>query len=416
MNKWKPDRTEFYEAASAMGYYGTDVGGLTGIKDNVRKFWEDIFIKKICSTFIEKILSRGKGIRILDIGAGAGEGYDLLTHIPPQNPISTDNRHFLLEEFEIEKYLGVDVSQPLISKGRKRFRKKPNVSFEYGEFEAGLPSYVLQEKPFDLYASFYSSLSHFEPDSIERLFERIFKHAKNGSFLLLDLPGKFSPAWPKYWAEKKVMLPYTLAYYLPEQTERKKIEWFNVCFWTVEELRKRLKDAFISSGASMGKAYFLDRSIFVGRHMDTGLLSTKALPLRYQVNCLLDQGFRADISQLKVDFIHLEEYKNLNSKVWERISDYQRQWNRIVYLLEALNIKDDVKVKSFIENTDIELMSDELKFITWLFRNADRFPVVDFWASIIGPQVGVILRNIEMSYSEGLGCGHGLVCAVEILK
>jgi len=77
---------------------------------------------------------------------------------------------------------------------------------------------------------------------------------------------------------------------------------------------------------------------------------------------------------------------------------------------------EDVKVKEFIENTNIELMSDDLKFITWLFRNADRFPVVDYWASIIGPQVAVVLRNLEMSYTEGVGCGHGLVCAVEILK
>ncbi len=66
MNKWKPNRTEFYEAASAMGYYGTEEGGLTGIKDNVRKFWEDIFVKRVCTPFIEKVLSEKKGIRILD--------------------------------------------------------------------------------------------------------------------------------------------------------------------------------------------------------------------------------------------------------------------------------------------------------------------------------------------------------------
>jgi SAM-dependent methyltransferase len=416
MNKWKPNRTEFYEAASAMGYYGTDEGGLTGIKDNVRKFWEDIFIKRVCSTFIGKILSKKKGLRILEIGAGAGEGYDLLTHIPPSNPISTDNRHFLLEEREVEKYLGIDISQPLISKARKRFRKKINVSFEYDELGLGLPSFALQEKPFDLYASFYSSLSHLEPANVEKIFEQIFRHAKNGSFFVGDLQGKFSPSWPKYWAEQKLMLPYTMAFYVPQQMEGKKIEWFNICFWSIEELKKNLKNAAKNSGVSIGKSYFLDRSIFVGRHMDTGLLSTKPMPLRYQVNRLLDQGFRADISQLKVDLSHLEEYKDINPKVWERIADYQRQWNRIVYLLEALNVKDDIKVKNFIENTDIELMSDELKFITWLFRNADRFPVVDFWASIIGPQVGVILRNIEMSYEEGVGCGHGLVFAVEVLK
>ncbi len=308
------------------------------------------------------------------------------------------------------------MSQQLISKGRRRFRKKNNVSLEYGEVGEGLPAFVLQEKPFDLYAAFYSSLSHLEPESFEKLLEHIFRHAKKGSFFVADLQGKYCPSWPKYWAEEKQMLPFTMAYYMPEQSERKKIDWFNVCFWTVEELKKRLKAAAKAAGAEIGKLYFLDRCIFVGRHMDTGLLSTKPFPLRYQVNRLLDQGFRADISQLKLDLSHLEDYKNIDPKVWERITDYQRQWNRLVYLLEALNIKDDVKVKSFIENTDIELMSDELKFITWLFRNADRFPAVDFWASIMGPQVGVILRNIEMSYSEGVGCGHGLLCAAEILK
>jgi SAM-dependent methyltransferase len=416
MNKWKPSRTEFYEAAAAMGYYGTEEGGLSGIKDNVRKFWEDIFIKKICSSFVESMLSRKKNPRILDIGAGTGDGFDILTHIPPLNPVSSDKKHFLMEDYEVEKYLGIDVSQSLISKGRKRFRKNANIVFEYGDVSEGLPYPVLKEKPFDLYVSFYNSLSHLDSDNLEKLLEQIFKHAKNGSVIIFDLHGKYSPSWPKYWAEEKNMLPYTMSYYLPDESEKKKIKWFNVCYWTADDLRRKINSSAKNAGVDLGKFFLFDRSIFIGRHMDTALLSTKSMPLRYQVNRLLDHNFRADISQLKIDLDHLEEYKDINPKAWERICDYQRQWNRVVYLLEALNVRDDVKVKSFIENTDIELMSDELKFVTWLFRNADRFPVVDFWASIIGPQVAVILRNIEMSYSQGTGCGHGLICAVEILK
>ena len=45
MIKWKPNRTEFYESAVSMGFYGREDSGLTGKKDNVRKFWEDVFIK-----------------------------------------------------------------------------------------------------------------------------------------------------------------------------------------------------------------------------------------------------------------------------------------------------------------------------------------------------------------------------------
>jgi hypothetical protein len=132
---------------------------------------------------------------------------------------------------------------------------------------------------------------------------------------------------------------------------------------------------------------------------------------------LLDHGYRGEVEHLRIDLTHLENYKkNLDKKVWARLVDYQRKWNKLIFLLEALMHSEDAKVKNFLENTDIELMSDDLKFITWLYRNNDRFPVVDFWASIIGPQIAVILRNMEMSYSEGVGCGHGLLCALEVIK
>ena len=49
-------------------------------------------------------------------------------------------------------------------------------------------------------------------------------------------------------------------------------------------------------------------------------------------------------------------------------------------------------------------------------RNADRFPVFDFWASIMRPQVACVLRNHELNLPDGLGCGHSLFCVVEIQK
>jgi len=52
--------------------------------------------------------------------------------------------------------------------------------------------------------------------------------------------------------------------------------------------------------------------------------------------------------------------------------------------------------------------------LAWIFRNAARFPVVDFWASVMGPQVACVLRNLEFLLPRGLGCGHGLLCVVEI--
>ena len=74
---------------------------------------------------------------------------------------------------------------------------------------------------------------------------------------------------------------------------------------------------------------------------------------------------------------------------------------------------DNPRVKQIIESSTGQL-TDELKMLAWLFRNADRFPVVDFWASIMGPQVACILRNLELSLPDGIGCGHSLFCIVEV--
>ena len=100
-------------------------------------------------------------------------------------------------------------------------------------------------------------------------------------------------------------------------------------------------------------------------------------------------------------------------QVWARLQDYKEKWNCVINLVEALLPGNDSAVSHLIETTSQDI-SNELKFLTWFYRNAYRFPAVDFWASVMGPQIAVILRNIEMSLGQALGCGHGLLCVVEI--
>ena len=302
MNKWKPNRTEFYESAVSMGFYGREDSGLTGKKDNVRKFWEDVFMKLVTRPFIENRPHDEKKLRILDLGSGSGEGFELLTHIPPSNPSKGVTKDFVLKNSDIELYRGVDISPSMINQGRANYSDYGNVSFEYGNLEEGLPREVTKDKPYDIYFSTYGSLSHLHPDSMERLMEQIFKHSNNGSVVLFDTHGKFSPAWPKYWAEEKILLPYTMAYLVPgEKRQEENIDWFNLCYWDPEELKKLLNKAAKNAGVNINILYMLDRSIFVSRHMDTGLLSTKPMQLRYQVSRLLDHGYRGEVEHLKVD-------------------------------------------------------------------------------------------------------------------
>lgn len=147
--------------------------------------------------------------------------------------------------------------------------------------------------------------------------------------------------------------------------------------------------------------------------MDTSLFKQQNHQTRMAVNRLFDRDYRGQTGALSLNIDYLEETKETNKAAWNRISDYYNQWNAVVKMLEALMESNNTHVKYIIESNPDKL-ADELKMLAWLYRNADRFPVVDFWASIMGPQVACVLRNLELSLPEGLGCGHGLFCVVEV--
>jgi hypothetical protein len=133
-----------------------------------------------------------------------------------------------------------------------------------------------------------------------------------------------------------------MAYLLPKDMRaQEKIEWFNLCFWDPENLKNTLKEAARTAGCEVNIGVMLDRSIFVGRHIDTGLLSTKAVPIRHQVNRLLDHGYRGEVEHLKIDISHLGTSMKANPIAAK--ATVIRGWNRVIYLLEVL--ENDIKVR-----------------------------------------------------------------------
>ncbi len=210
------------------------------------------------------------------------------------------------------------------------------------------------------------------------------------------------------------MLPYNMAYLTPpELHDKESIQWYDVCFWTPPMLFQILDTAAKKTDTSIQVVQCIDRSIFVGRHMETGLFGAPRLNYRYQVNHLFDHEHREEIEHLLIDLNWCAELGKIQPHIWARLCDYKEKWNCIISLVEALLHRNDSIVSDLIEKTSQDI-SNELKFLAWLYRNAHRFPVVDFWASIMGPQIAVILRNIEMSLGPALGCGHGLLCVIEI--
>lgn len=406
-------KTEFYETAVEAGFYGLDRSNLFGKKDNVRKYWEDIFTKLLLRPYIEKILKEKGKIRIVDLGCGSGEGFELLTHIPKRGHNASDNEYFLLLTDQIESYLGFDISSLMILQGKKNYSQYSNVEFVKHDLSKGLPS--LKEESFDLYFSSYSSLSHLTKGELEELTKQIFSHTEGTAYIVLDLLGKYSPEWPKYWNKSnKEMLPYNMAYLLePQERVSKKIKTFYMAFWSADELRAMINNISLDTRKKTKIVETKDRSIFVGRHMNTGIFNNTPQEIRYNLNYALDRDHRGNIGKLEVDLSFLQKYEYSHKDIMERILGYKNNWDNILHLVEALQSLKNKIVKELIENSSSVLLED-MKMLTWLYRNSSRFSVVDFLASIFWPQVAVVLRNLEMSLPNGLGCGHGLFCIVEV--
>lgn len=402
-------KTEFFETAVKLGYYGPDKGGLFGKKDNVRKYWEDFSIKSILKPVILEIINRKEKLRILDLGCGSGEGFELITHISPvERPTKQDS---LLTPEHIELYLGVDISESMINEGKNIYIGKENMKFKTMDI-SGEYSF-LDEEPFDIYLSTYSSPSHLTGVELCNLVENIFKHTTRKSYLLLDLFGKYSPEWPCYWNSNEEMLQYNMAWlHLPKTITSSEVDSYFVKFWECNSLIELLNNIACKLNKTI-KISTKDRSIFVGRHIDTGFYNENPQPLRYQVNRLFDRDYEGRVADLKADFNFLNSYVEISSPVLQRINLYQEKWNTVIDFCSALIDRKNSLIKKMIENTEDEF-SEDLKMLAWLYRNSQRFPVDNFWASIMGPQVACVLRNIELNLPDGLGCGHGIVCLVEM--
>jgi len=407
-------RTEFFEAAVKAGFYGIEKGGLFGKKDNVRKYWEDAFIKAAVRPSIESLLAQNDRLRIADLGAGSGEGLELLAHIPPSEPMKAQVP-FVLDNPQIEAYYGIDISPAMVEQGRANYQNRGYAHFLEADLSHDFP--LKDESPFHVYFSSYCSLSHLDVPELEHLSAQIFAHAGKGSIVVYDVYGRYSPEWPVYWdKDAQQQLPYNMAYLQPpEEQDPKTAHWFDVTFWTSKELLDTIQRAGATSGRKVNVRLLQDRSILVGRHMDTCFFKPTRFGIRQQVNRLFDRDYRENTLGLRVNLDYLVTTGDSDGRAAERIRAYLAAWSYVIDTLEALIQHDNARVKQLIESSD-ETLAEELKMLAWLYRNADRFPVTDFWASIMGPQVACVLRNLEMELPPGLGCGHSLMCIVEVQK
>ena len=78
------DQMTAYSEAANSGLYAKQ-SGLVGKYDNVRRLWEDeitrFFLQPHLKRLIEHCQSQMRRVRIMDLGCGSADGYELLTGV-----------------------------------------------------------------------------------------------------------------------------------------------------------------------------------------------------------------------------------------------------------------------------------------------------------------------------------------------
>ena len=160
------EQMQAYTEAVRSGTYAKK-SGLSGKYDNVRKYWEDEITRQYIRPFLQKLIENRKKslkrLRILDLGCGSADGYELLAGIRYRYPNLQEVEINLLTPDMLGKYTGIELNDELIEQGLRIYGNDPKMEFRKGDFTNGLPVRK-KDEPYDLYFSSFGTSSHHNKD------------------------------------------------------------------------------------------------------------------------------------------------------------------------------------------------------------------------------------------------------------
>lgn len=411
--------TKTYSETVLGGYYDKYIGGLFGKFDNVRVYWEDQITKHTLRPYLKRYLAAvqdRRKVRILDLGCGSGQGYEQLSKIGKRD-ISLDLKDsFILPAERISLYFGVDISEEMLEKGRENYADKREMVFRKMDLRNGLDERVVGKRPYDIYFSSYAALSHLDYGRVRKLVSDIAEHSAPHALLVLDFLGRYSIEWPRYWdakSEDQKMREYSMSYlYTNGALSEEEPEKFTLRFWTGDEIAGLCEEVRKESGISVRPLEVFDRSVFVGRHVDTREYNKWVKPLRKRVNRLHEDYMRTDLQSLIIDRVPETSIEQLRRFYEKGIFS----WNTVIKFT-------GMRLKGRIYPTEMKGWSKFSPALQQAILNMDRVVDSVLWmsigdprANIIEPQLSYSLRNMLNNMQCGMGCGHGLVAILQVRK
>jgi SAM-dependent methyltransferase len=365
-----------------------------------------------------------KRLRILDLGCGSADGYELLKGVRHTDSDIHQAEVDLLRPDVLGAYKGIDLSQDLIDQAKSIYGDTAKMTFAIGDMTKGLPL-KKDERPYDLYFTSFGTCSHHTDDkTLVHLLADIAEKTQNYSVVMCDWLGRYSYEWQTKWTndlKKNKVLDYVVSYIYEEkerEQKRDQLQHLSLRLQSRSEIDSIIKQASEKAGVKIKPLTFFDRGILTGRHMDTCEYNPHAQPLRKAVNSLHEVNCRTNLTSLLVNYVPKAGFDFLNN-YFEHL---QMCWNTLINYTIKLVETYDTETRSFTENVDdtsssypeaLQNMMKRMRLVVegigWLDMGLPR-------ENIIEPQLGYALRFLLGNLQQGRGCAHNLVGIFEIDK
>ena len=402
-----------YDEALKSGQYQKP-SGLLGKYDNVRRLWEDGELRLYLRPYLGKLVARrrecNQGLRILDLGCGSGDGFELITGINNSKSLLAEHNSRVIGSNVPEFYKGIDLNEGLLGQAREVYGDRQNMAFvqsDFNDFD------LSAEEPYDLYLANYGALSHNTDEQTIALLSSIARHGRDGAIVIIDWLGRFSYEWQTLWTkdfEPNQWMNYIISYiYARSEAKQHELTSFPLRMMGRSEASNIYHQARRKARGTLTLRKLADRSSFVGRHMDTAQYNPHCQPLRRLVNSLFEPNISTNLSELLICYIPREGFDKINAYHY-KLANF---WNHIVIYTKALAERGTLP--EALPSMPV-VVRRALVAMRRIVKVAAAIRIGNTRANLMEPQLGYCLRELEMGLQKGLGCGHGLVAIFEIVR
>jgi SAM-dependent methyltransferase len=416
-----------YSEAVKTGLYAKS-SGLVGKYDNVRRFWEDEVTRQglypHLRALVERVRAAGRGLRIIDLGCGSADGYELLAGIRKHDATLHQQDVALLRDGVIAAYKGVDLNADLLDQARGLYGSNETMRFEQADFTRGLPL-SSGEPACDLYFMSYGATSHHNDDeTLVSLLAEIADRTERRCLVVCDWLGRYSYEWQSLWTRDvsdRRNMDYVVSYIYDKQereAKRDELQHLTLRLMSRGEAEAIVAEAGRRAHASITPLSFFDRSALTGRHMDTSDYNRHARPIRQAVNSLLEPHQRTPLDSVLFEYAPKPGFDEQNG-YFEQLGAC---WNTLIEYVGHLLCLYDEHAKTYrsepppVPDTCEPALARAMARMQAVVARAGMLDASLARENLIEPQLAGALRALVASLQCGQGCAHGLVGVLEISK